>query len=343
MTYKFAKALLMGSVMTMGAFGLVACGDDSSSGPSNKEDKPINVPTTQDQIIQFNNLTANDLGGAGIGPIKLTGSVTVNATDTVSSATPENIKITDISFQIGKVTADGSLKTTPAQATIANVPNYALGIDNVTFTEANVQVDLASEALTECGEYKLIITAKASDGAKDFENTQTVSFVRSDMYCATAPESSSGVSTDPTSGVAMVACPEITLSTDLMPGLDLATCTASASTTADIVVTKGNGSFNITSGNGTLFAPISNGDDYFVGAWPEDEKGSVFTSDFKYKVITGTSIDNFAENDDGSIYVAKTAAFNEATGAGFFAFGVTKATEGNNGDYTIKMKVYKAQ
>ena len=352
MTYKFAKTLLMGSLFSMGAFGLIACGDDGSSSPKGNEEKPIDVPTVQDQIILFNSLAATDLGGAGLGPIKITGSVTVNATDTLSSATPENIKITDIVFQVGKVNADGSLKTTGVQATVEFPPNYASGtIDNVTFTEANVQVNLADAALTECGEYKLIITAKASDGAKEFENTQTVSFNRSEEYCKAAPESSSGAS-EPAGGVVMTVCPEITMSTHMLPGLDLASCKASESTTADIVVVKSSGDFKITSGNGTLFSPIDNEsmtpnnykDDYYLGYWPEDVNGrEALMSDFMYKQISGTAIDKFNEEHAQEIFVAKTAAFNEATGAGFFAFAVTKATRGNNDDYTLTLKVYKAK
>lgn len=350
MTYKFAKALLMGSVMTMGAFGLVACGDDSSSGPSNNgSGTQIQIPTTQDQIIQFTSVAATDLGGAGLGPIKLTGSVTVNATDTISSATPENIQFTSLTFTVGKVNGN-SVVTTNAVVNPTSPVVFPTNKSILTFTEMGIKVDLEDPALTECGAYRLIITAKANDGTKDFENTQTVDFVRSEKYCAAAPQQSSSSVEQPTTGVVMTICPEIKANTSLLPGIDLATCTASASTTADIVLTKdGSGDYNITSGNGTLFSTIDNEtmtrdykDDYSVGYWPEVVNGrDALMSDFMYKSIAGTSYKAVNGNYYDNIFVAKTAAFNEATGDGFYAFAVTSATMDTNKDYAVTLKVYK--
>lgn len=348
MNTKFAKALLMGSVLTVGAFGLVACGDDSSTSPSNGGNTPIVIPSTQDQIIQFTPITANVVTET---LIKFTGSATLNFVDTLSSASPENIKFTSLTFDIAKVGADGSLTATAAKPTVTNMPALPTQ-KNLVLAEMGVMVDLNDEAYTECGEYKLIATAKANDGVKDFENTQTASFQRDASLCATAPESSSGTTPEqPTGSVSMTIC-EIQASTNLAPGIDLASCTASASATADIVLTKTTGDFNITSGNGTLFSPIDNEtmtpnnykDDYGVGYWPEVVNGrDALMSDFMYKAITGTELVKVSENYSANILVAKTTAFNEATGAGFFAFAVTKATEGNNGDYNVTLKVYKAK
>ena len=335
MTYKFAKALLAGSVFAMGAFGLVACGDDSSSSkPSGPEDKPISVDSKQDASITFTGLTVSPAGTQ----VKLTGSIGLDFTDTLSSAAPENLQFTNVSIKIGKL-QNGQPVGISAEPTMSLPAFPRNGI--VSLTESNVLFNLQDPSLTDCGDYLFIITAEATDGVNKFSNTQTVSFARPALYCQTAPASSS--SSQPTAEIEMVACPEITLSTELTPGLDLATCTPTTSTTADIVVIKSAGDYSITSGNGTMFSPITNGDDYDATYWPTEAKGVAYMSDFKYNSITGKSINNLQENYAYEIYVAKTPAFNQATGAGFFAFGVTGATPGNNGNFTIKMTVYKAK
>lgn len=341
MSYKFAKTLLAGSVFAMGAFGLIACGDDSgSTKPSGNESKPISVDSRQDASIAFSGLAVVNAGTS----VKLTGSISLDFTDTLSSAAPENLNFTNVDVKIGKVQANGGVVTIAAEPSKSLPPFPRNG--TVSLTESNILFALDNAALTECGDYQFIISAEASDGAKKFSNTQTVNFTRPEMYCKSATPASSA-SAQPTSGVEMVPCPDIVLTTDMNPGLDLATCTATPSTTADIVIKKSKSSngndYSITSGNGTLFAAISNSEDYYALEWPDQVKGVAYMSDFKYRVIDNASIDNMKENDMKDIYVAKTAAFNEATGAGFFAFGVPMASEGNNGNFTVTMKVYKAK
>lgn len=340
MAYKFAKSLLMGSVLTMGAFGLVACGDDSSSGPS-KGDDPIQVPTTQDQIIQFTPITANVVTET---LIKFTGSATLNFVDTLSSAAPENIKFTGLDFTIGKVAPSG-LVATAAKPTVTSMPAFPTQ-KNLVLAEMGVMVDLNDPAFTECGDYQLVATAKATDDIKNFENTQTATFTRDASLCATAPESSSGTTPEPTTGVEMTFY-EVAMTTNSAQGLNLATGQIVDATAADVILTKTSNDFNITSGNGTLFSPIDNAvmhaPDYEVGYWPEMVNGAAYVSDFKYKSIAGTSIEQIRTNYPITIFVAKTSAFNEATGAGFFAFAVTSVTPANNGNFDVTLKVYKAK
>ena len=50
------------------------------------------------------------------------------------------------------------------------------------------------------------------------------------------------------------------------------------------------------------------------------------------------------ENGEGLSYVAKTAAYDAATGAGFYPFAVyDSGFPDKNGYYTFKVKIYKVQ
>ncbi|PWJ63739.1 MULTISPECIES: hypothetical protein [unclassified Fibrobacter] len=343
MSYKFAKTLLAGSVFAMGAFGLIACGDEGSTKPSNGPGTSINIDTRQDGSITFTGLNVVNAGTQ----VKLTGSIGLAFTDTTIAAS-ENLQFTNVTIQIGKVVG-ADVQTIAAQPTFI-LPAFPTN-KSVSLTEANVMFNLQDASLTECGEYKFIITATANDGTmkQDLSNTQSISFNRPDMYCKTNTPASSAA-TQPSASPVMVACPEVTLTTDMAPGLDLATCTAVASPTADIVVVKSKSTsgddYSITSGNGAAFSIISNTEEYGQDYWPDakpENGGIVHMSDFKYKSITGTTIDNLMENYTGDIYVGKTKAFNEATGAGFFALAVNGAKIGNNGNYTVKLAVYKVQ
>ncbi len=345
MSYKFAKSLLAGSLLAMGAFGLVACGDDgSTTKPNSGASNPISVDSRQDASISFTGLNVVNAGTQ----VKLTGSIGLAFADTTNAASA-NLQFTGVTIQIGKVVGTG-VNTISAQPTFA-LPAFPTN-KSISLTESNVMFNLQDPSLTECGEYQFIITATANDGSskKDFSNTQTISFSRPEMYCAANNTPASSASTTPANSPVMVACPEVTLSTELAPGLDIATCTASASTTADIVVKKSKSNsgddYSITSGNGATFSIISNTDEYGQDYWPDQNPangGVVHMSDFKYKTITGTTLDNLKENYTFDIYVGKTKAFNEATGAGFFAFAINEAKIGNNGNYTVKMTVYKVQ
>ena len=172
------------------------------------------------------------------------------------------------------------------------------------------------------------------------------------------PEASSSSSTDSNSAEIIMEICQVDLSTNVDPGLDLAACVAvpAPATTADIIFSKAgtrdNPEITATSGNGTQFAPISNGDllpaddDYEVDMWPEDmnadrSPATAYVSDFKFK-STGTTLTNMIENSN-QIYVALAPGYSTETGVGFYAFAITDAVEGNNGDYSITVKLYKVQ
>ena len=153
----------------------------------------------------------------------------------------------------------------------------------------------------------------------------------------------------------MTSC-QVELSTNVNPGLSLATCTAvPAGSPADIIFSKakvdGNPELSATSTTVSL-APITNGDlppytdDYEVDMWPEDmnadrSPATAYVSDFKFKT-PGNALSLMIENSN-QIYVALAPGYSTETGVGFYAFAITETTEGNNGDYTFKVKLYRVQ
>ncbi|MCQ2105226.1 MAG: hypothetical protein MJZ26_05490 [Fibrobacter sp.] len=338
MNFKFAKTLLMGSVISMGAFGLVACGDDSSSGPSN-QDNPgeIVVPTQKDANIIFTNMSKVDAGSM----VKFLGSVALDLYDTTTQQNLDNVKFTEITFQVGRVEA-GSLKPSTANVAITIPPSFETSnVTRMNLNEMGVSVSLTDPNFTECGDFNLVVTVKANDGTKDFVSSDQIAFSRPDSYCKTVDPTP----TEPVVKAEVEMVPyTATVSTNLAPGLNFATGVASADLTSDLIVSKAaGGEITISSGNGTLFSPILANSFYEVGIWPEEvEQRTAYMSDFLYKAIEGTTLENIISNSS-QIYVAKTAAFDATTGAGFYAFGVDSYQEGNNKDYTLVLKVYKAK
>lgn len=333
MKFNFAKTLLMSSVLAMGAFGLVACGDD---GPS-KGNTPV------DSSIIIKNQEALDMFGS---IVKFNGSIT---TDNEAASQDADFAIDSLKFQVldskGNVT---KVAVTPASY---QLPPHS---DKIDISEVDPTVNLDDPNFKACGAFKLNVIVSAHLDKEKKTSSVQIPFNRdAAQFCPEAPASSSGSAT-PT-GIEMVPY-EVTMSTDMLPGLDLATGTASASTTADLVISKASsGSSNkgviISSGNGTLFSAISNeqstpnnfDDDYEVDYWPEVENGHAYVSDFMFKFISKEQITDAVEAGSPSvnIYVAKTVTGDPATGVGFFAFAIIDAKPGMNGDFTLKLKVYK--
>lgn len=344
MNFKFAKTLLMGSVLTMGAFGLVACGDDSSSGPDNSGNGPVvEIPTQKDAIIQLSGMGSMDLDTY----IKFMGSASLDAMDS-SSQNQDGLLFTNVDFKVG--TLDGEKLNVLENLNIMITKPITTYSDKINLTQMGVQVDLTDPAFTACGNYVMLVTFTANDGLKDFSSSEMVSFTRPESYCKvndptpTPEQNKTEVSLTPV---------EVVVSTNLYPSLNLTTMEAEAGTAGDLVFVKTNAGVAVSTGNGTVVTPIENEtltpsnykDDYAIGYWPEEVNNrAAVMSDFMFRNVAGTSIPAIVESgsSDGLIYVAKTAAFNEATGAGFYAFAVVGAEPGNNGDFTMTLKVYKA-
>jgi hypothetical protein len=226
-------------------------------------------------------------------------------------------------------------------------------IDLNSMNSVYVSINLLDPGFTECGMYSLIVTVTANDGTKDYQRTEVIPFEREAAeYCRTEDTTSQ----QPVKAeVAMTSC-QVELSTNVNPGLSLATCTAApAGSPADIIFSKakvdGNPELSATSTTVSL-APITNGDlppytdDYEVDMWPEDmnadrSPAAAYVSDFKFKT-PGNELSLMIENSN-QIYVALAPGYSTETGVGFYAFAITETTEGNNGDYTFKVKLYRVQ
>ncbi len=339
MNFKFAKTLLMGSVISMGAFGLVACGDDSSSGAEAKPDDPIVLPEN-DASIMFERLTANSAGEV----VRFGGSISLDFADTTL---PEDVSLAFTGIEL-KVAYGEALTGTTVQPQVTIMPSFPLE-NNIVLNEMGIIVNLNDPGFTECGNYNLVVKVTAEAGKKTKEAAGVIPFVREESFCK-APEPSS--SDTPAKAEIEMTSYTVNMSTNMAPGLNFATGVAGADLTADLIISKAAGDVTITSGNGTLFAPIANAEldkdyynDYEVGYWPENNTkgdGKAYVSSWMYRDIAGATIENIIENSS-QIYVAKTAAYNAETGAGFYAFAVEKYTEGNNKDFNVTLKVYKAK
>lgn len=146
----------------------------------------------------------------------------------------------------------------------------------------------------------------------------------------------------------MTPCEELTLTSNGEQGIDLASCTVVPAATANIVFvksgTKSEPDVTANAGAGITFVNITN-EDYANGSWPEVVNNRpAYLSDFKTSTIEKTSLPTLIENGEGLSYVAKTAAYNPTTGAGFYPFAVYDSDfPDKNGYYTFKVKIYRVQ
>ena len=352
----FAKKLILSSVFAIGAFGLTACGSDSKSsteaGPDQQGDKIV-VPDKKDPNITVTEFSSRIAGDE----IRFKGQFGLDFVgDPDAQDSVFNTVFTGIDYKVGKGT-DASNMVNVGVTISSNQILFPTqnSIDLNSMNSAYVSVNLTDPAFTECGTYSLVVTVTANDGEKDYQRTEIIPFERdAGEYCRTEDTTSQQpVKVE----IPMTSC-QVELSTNVNPGLSLSTCTAvPAGSPADITFSKA-GTRNepelaATTGAGVFVTPITNGDlppyadDYEVDMWPEDmnadrSPATAYVSDFKFKAIEGTQLTGMIQNAN-QIYVAKTAAYNAETGAGFFAFAITEPTEGNNGDYTFKVKVYRVQ
>ncbi|OWV14285.1 hypothetical protein [Fibrobacter sp. UWB5] len=352
----FAKKLILSSVFAIGAFGLIACGSDSKSsteaGPDQQGDKIV-VPDKKDPNITVTEFSSRIAGDE----IRFKGQFGLDFVgDPDAQDSVFNTVFTGIDYKVGKGT-DASNMVNVGVTISSNQILFPTqnSIDLNSMNSAYVSVNLTDPAFTECGTYSLVVTVTANDGEKDYQRTEIIPFERdAGEYCRTEDTTSQQpVKVE----IPMTSC-QVELSTNVNPGLSLSTCTAvPAGSPADITFSKA-GTRNepelaATTGAGVFVTPITNGDlppyadDYEVDMWPEDmnadrSPATAYVSDFKFKAIEGTQLTGMIQNAN-QIYVAKTAAYNAETGAGFFAFAITEPTEGNNGDYTFKVKVYRVQ
>ena len=350
----FAKKLILSSVFAIGAFGLIACGSDSKSSTEPGPDVPgekMEIPTQKDANITVTDFSSRIAGDE----IRFKGQFGLDFVgDPDAQDEVFNTVFTGIDYKVGKgIDANNMVNvgvTVNSNQILFPTQN---SIDLNSMTSAYVSINLQDQGFTECGTYSLIVTVTANDGEKDYQRTEIIPFERDAAeYCRTEDTTSQ----QPVKAeVAMTSC-QVELSTNVNPGLSLATCTAApAGSPADIIFSKakvdGNPELSATSTTVSL-APITNGDlppytdDYEVDMWPEDmnadrSPATAYVSDFKFKT-PGNALSLMIENSN-QIYVALAPGYSTETGVGFYAFAITETTEGNNGDYTFKVKLYRVQ
>jgi hypothetical protein len=349
----FSKKLILSSVFAIGAFGLIACGDSKSSEPDpNKPGDPVEVPTQQDANITL----SSELVGDGLlansrlsgDDMRFKGRFGLDITKD-SSENDINIAFTNIEYQV--LDAENRTVAVNISSNPITFPTPS-DIDLNSMYSAGVKVDMTDSGFTACGKFSLVVTVTANNGAKDFFSTVQIPFEREAAeYCRSDnPEPPP----EPVKQEVSMSFCEVTVSTNITPGIDFATCTATAEATAGIIFAKAkvgeNNEITASSGNGTTFAPITNGDlppytdDYEVNMWPEDmnadrSPATAYVSDFMFKTA-GPTLASMIENAN-QIYVALAPGYSTETGVGFYAFAIVDAAEGNNGDYDLTVKVYK--
>lgn len=350
----FAKKLFLSSVFAVGAFGLIACGSDSGSSAPNPDDPgaPVVVPTQQDANITL----SNELKAEGLATnsrlsgdeMRFKGRFGLDITQD-SSENDINIQFTNIEYKVLDAESKNVAVNIVSNPIAFPTPS---DIDLGSMNSAGVKVDMTDAGFPACGNYSLMVTVTATNGVKDFQSTVLIPFTRDAAeYCRS--ENPEPQPEPQKQEVTMSFC-EVTVTTNITPGIDFASCTATAEATAGIIFAKdkveGINEIKATSGNGTTFAPITNGDlppyedDYDVDSWPENMNAdrvpaAAYVSDFKFKT-PGAALSLMIENSS-QIYVALAPGYSTETGVGFYAFAIVDAAEGNNGDFELTVKVYK--
>lgn len=337
------KNLFLGSVIAMGAFGLVACGDDSSTNASNKDNGKIVIPDNNAPNISANGLVSRVSGDT----LRFKGIYGLDRTDETNENS-SNLLFTAIKFQVMN-----SAQQEVQYQVIYNeaVVPTANEIDLNSMMSAFVKINLKDPIFT-CDDYSLVVTVTANDGAKDYSRTDVIPFdaeAKTELLCKNV-EPASSASADPgLNEIIMTPCEVMVSTADKnISGVSLATCTAVPAEAADIVFEKSGPKSEpdvaANAGAGVTFLTISN-DDYGNGMWPEDVNNRpAYLSDFRAGTIEKSSLPTLIENGEGLSYVAKTAAYDAATGAGFYPFAVyDSGFPDKNGYYTFKVKIYKVQ
>lgn len=338
----FAKKLFLSSVFAVGAFGLIACGSDSSTNASNKDNGKIVIPDNNAPNISANGLVSRVSGDT----LRFKGIYGLDRTDETNENS-SNLLFTAIKFQVMN-----SAQQEVQYQVIYNeaVVPTANEIDLNSMMSAFVKINLKDPIFT-CDDYSLVVTVTANDGAKDYFRTDVIPFdaeAKTELLCKNV-EPASSASADPgLNEIIMTPCEELTLTSNGEQGIDLASCTVVPAATANIVFvksgTKSEPDVTANAGAGITFVNITN-EDYANGSWPEVVNNRpAYLSDFKTSTIEKTSLPTLIENGEGLSYVAKTAAYNPTTGAGFYPFAVYDSDfPDKNGYYTFKVKIYRVQ
>ena len=347
----FAKKLFLGSVIAMGAFGIVACGDDSSTNSNGDQEKPkeFTPDTSSNDAIITSNGTLSAIAPAYPSTIeRFTGVLQLDLTSSESDSSQALTFKSPVTLTVVQKGENGKLIETKVavSADATKLP----AADNPTKIDfgpksANVTVDLNDANFPGCGEFALYIQLEATDGVKTFKSSKLIDFSRDASYCIEdTPSSSSGEPAK--TEIALATCEITDLSTNAKPGVDLANCqSVAAGQPADIVFqatgTRDDPDMTLSSGTGFLFSPLSD-DKYEVNAWPENGRPPAVAnkSDFVYGTIDKKTIEDLIIYSN-RIYVAAAPTFNDETGDGFYAFAITSHERGNGKNFNFTLKVYR--
>ena len=142
----------------MGAFGLIACGDDSSTNASNKDNGKIVIPDNNAPNISANGLVSRVSGDT----LRFKGIYGLDRTDETNENS-SNLLFTAIKFQVMN-----SAQQEVQYQVIYNeaVVPTANEIDLNSMMSAFVKINLKDPIFT-CDDYSLVVTVTANDGAKD--------------------------------------------------------------------------------------------------------------------------------------------------------------------------------
>jgi|GEM_PF-2260040 hypothetical protein len=346
MKSKFLTPLLLGSALTMGALGFVACGDDGSDFPSQPGGTssssgfiaPSSVVQTETTAIVFSDL---GISSTGLSKVKFKGSITLDLSDSSTVADVNAVRITNITFEI----VSKSMTSNGVAATMTPL-DFNGQVTTVNLAESGLYTNL-DENYSECGDFLLLITVYATDGQIPSVTQDTIQFERPIAKCQ-APESSSSEVQVPGAPLDSVT---ITVNTKTDKCLSFATASASAATTGDVCfsTTGTQGNVRLTSTTGLKFAVYANAendtrlDDWSKNWLPENPT----TDSFMY--LTSALKDeypNFLEVADVFFVAINPDVYkpNTGTAAGFYAFIVTEASAPDtNGDLTMKLLVYKGK
>ena len=335
------QKFIIGSAIALSSFALIGCGDDSSSGAapetptSSSSLTPYSAPeVTNDEIITIGTM-GQDIDGE---TVLFSGTIELNRTDTTVSL--DSLVFTKLEFSVAR--KNGTELQNSSAKVSAVLPTFPT-TNRLNLRQMNVSINLADPEFTDCGSYDLYIHVEATDGNVTSKQNATIAFDRPEIYCKVEESSSS----EAVAEVVMESC-DVTLKTNDANGLDLSTCTATTNTATAAIVVKatGTGEVNITSEVGTLFSPITNDDDknwdddWSKGYYPENNLDrDVYMSDFRYKVLAATSIDNIISEDAGLVYVGQ----NASTGDNIFAFVLVGSLETTNKDFTLNFHVWKVK
>lgn len=344
MNSKFLTPLILGCALTMGALSFVACGDDSTSAPpmpqgsSSSTYVPMSLDTpTSQTAIKFDNL---GIAGTTSSRIKFRGDISIDLGDSNTVANIDAVRFTEIKFDIVSKN-----QTSGGKAATLVPLDLGAGLTTVNLSELGLYTNI-DEDYTECGEFTLYITAKASDGQIESVSLGTIDFTRPEEKCR-PPESSSSEAKVPGAPLDSIS---IQVNTKTDKCLSFATGKASAETTGDVCFkTFGtNGNVQLSSTTGLKFAVYDNVNDgnrktnYSKNWLPTNPT----TDDFTYleTALKEPYPDFLNEVDVFFVAIGPSYVPNTGSSTGFYAFVVSEQeAPDTNGDVKFTLLVYKGK